>query len=61
MGTNNQGIMHLLTTSGAVACRSPRAIMAVPAEKFATDPKPCKRCADIFAKWQTAKAKRAAA
>lgn len=50
--TNNTGIMHLLTKTGFVACRKPRAIMATPAERFANDPKPCKRCAAIFTKWQ---------
>jgi len=51
--TNNRGIMHLVRRFGDTpVCRSRRAIMATTADAFTTDPKPCKRCAAIFAKWQ---------
>lgn len=54
--TNNTGIMHLVRKYGDTpVCRSRRAIMATVPERFATDTKPCKRCAAIFAKWQVPK------
>lgn len=58
--TNNQGIMHLVrSTGGTPVCNSRRAIMATTADRFATDPKPCKRCASLFAKWQAKRAVKA--
>lgn len=55
--TSNRGIMHLVRKYGdAPVCNSRRAIMATICERFASDPKPCKRCAAIFAKWQAKKA-----
>jgi hypothetical protein len=54
--TNNTGIMHLMRTGGGgPVCRKPRAIMATTAERFINDPKQCKRCAALLAKWQAKK------
>lgn len=61
MAANNQGIMHLATKMGGQpVCRNLRAHMSTIGERFASDPKPCKKCLSIWEKWQAKKAKQGA-
>ncbi len=53
----NAGIMHLVRKFGdRPVCNTRQSHMGTIPERFATDTKPCKRCAAIFAKWQAKKA-----
>lgn len=56
----NQGIMHLRTTNGRIACNTRRAHMATTKEQFASWPIHCKKCQVTYDKWMAMAERKAA-